>query len=219
MSAELAAGIIGRLQELLQHNGDVEPDAGPPASARPVARVAQEPGDQPDDEQRGDNPGRHSAAEDALNAVLRAISRGGTGAREAMQAEGQGGQESGASNAGGGAMGRRVGVSQAGAGDTKPPKGDPAGDAASDPVLGKRTMRLAAQLQRIRVQHNDAPEDEGTPEAFYAATRAQAARLDYQTVTTRPHVTIEESMDAEQTPLAYRAAVKKYFLVEHAKEK
>ena len=60
-------------------------------------------------------------------------------------------------------MGRRVGVSQAGAGDTQPAKGDPAGDAASDPVLGKRTLRLAAQLQRVRVEHNDSEQDEGTP--------------------------------------------------------
>jgi hypothetical protein len=219
MSAELAAGIIRRLQEMLQQNGDAEPNADPRASAGPVARVAQEPGEQPDDEQQGDNPGRHSAAEDALNAVLRAISRGGTGGREAVQAEGQGGQQSGLTNASGGAMGRRVGVSQAGAGDTQPPKGNPAGDAPSDPVLGKPTQRLAAQLQRVRVEHNDSEQDEGTPGAFYAATRAQAARLDYQTVTARQRATNEESMDAEQMPLAYRAAVKKYFLVEHAKEK
>jgi hypothetical protein len=219
MSAELAAGIIARLQEMLQRNGDAEPDAGSRASAGPLARVAQEPGQQFDDEDQGDNPGRHSAGEDALNAVLRAISRSGTGDREAVQAEGEGGQQSGRSNASGGAMGRRVGVSQAGAGDTQPPKGNPGGDLASDPVLGKRTLRLAAQLQRVRVEHNDSEQDEGTPEAFYAATRAQAARLDYQTVTARPRATNEESLDAEQMPLAYRAAVKKYFLTEHAKEK
>ena len=98
-------------------------------------------------------------------------------------------------------------------------QGRSAGDAASDPVLGRRTLRLAAQLQRVRVEHNDGEQDEGTPEAFYAATRAQAARLDYQTVTARPRATNEESLDAEQMPLAYRAAVKKYFLTEHAKEK
>ena len=61
MSAELAAGIVARLREMLQHNGDAEPDAGSRANAGPVARVTQEPGDQPDDEQQGDQPGRHSA--------------------------------------------------------------------------------------------------------------------------------------------------------------
>ena len=219
MSAELSAGIMRRLQQLLERDEASGSDAQSNSATR--ATINRQADDVTgENQQASDDPagGRHSLAENALNAVLRAISRSSVGDREAMQAEGQGEQQA-ARSTGAGAMGRRIDVTRRGAGEGETQHGDPGGDAASDPVAGKPTQRLAAQLQRIRVERNDSVEDRGTPEAFYAATRAQAARQDYQEIAERSRGADARIIDHEQLPLAYRGAVKKYFLAEHAREK
>ena len=219
MSPEVAQGILDRLQELL--NQDDEPAA---QNARPIAeqgelRLSQEQNSEPRDSQQRDKAHRDQA-EDLLNAAMRSLSRNDIGGRQAVggQGEAQGSQEGGATDVNGGAMGRRVNRSQAGAGDGNAPPGNPSGSADAEPVLGKQTLRLATQLQRRNVGGSAAEKDEGTPEAFYAATQAQASRLELQNVEGAVRGAGEEALERRQLPLAYRSAVKKYFLTEHEKE-
>lgn len=217
ISAEVAQGILERLQELLaQEDGTPSNDGKQPAEEGSL-RVAPAQTTATQESQRTDNA-RHDA-ESELNAALRAMSLAGTGDREAMRGRGeaQGWQEGDSSNANGGAMGRRVGLSRAGAGNGDAPPGHPAGDPEAAPVLGKQTLRLAAQLQRVATGSPSSERDDGAPEAFYAATQAQSSRLESQSVTGVTRRTGEAALDRAQTPLAYRAAVKKYFLTEHQK--
>jgi hypothetical protein len=222
MPAEVAQGIMARLKALLDEDAAPASEhekATSDVSTQPAARVTQGAGGESEDQAQDSGPGRHSVGETALNTLLRAISRGGTGSRQAVRGEGEGWQERGRSNASGGAMGRRVGVSQAGAGSEDPATGNPAGDSPSDPVLGMRTMRLQTQLQRVHVKPSRGEDDNGTAESFYSATQSQDSTLSYQAVTGRQTTSKEEMRDAQQIPLAYRAAVKNYFLTVHSKEK
>jgi hypothetical protein len=222
MSAEVAQGILARLQDLVGGDEQVPngaAQAGADLGRQPAARITQGPPADSKDEQWSNNPGRHSEGETALNTLLRSLSRSSIGERQAVRAEGERWQEGGRSNVTGGAMGRRVGVSQAGAGsDDDNAKANPAGDIVSDPVLGQRTPRLEAQLQRVRVERGDARDDAGTTEASYAPTQSQTSTLTYQSVEARQRASNEDAVRTEQTPLAYRAAVKTYFLTEHGKE-
>jgi hypothetical protein len=221
MPAEVARGIMARLRALLNEDTASAPEqdkASADVSTQPAARVTQgQGGDSEDQEDRG--PGQHSLGETALNTLLRAISRGGTGNRQAVRGEGEGGEERGRSNASGGAMGRRVGVSQAGAGGDNPATGNPAGDSLSDPVLGARTTRLQSQLRQVHVKTSGGGEDDiGPAESFYSATQSQDATVGYEAVTGRQTASKETVRDTQQMPLTYRAAVKNYFLSGHAKE-
>lgn len=222
MPAEVARGIMARLKSLLDEESAPASEhekATADVSTQPAARVTQGPGGDSEDQAQDSGPGRHSLGETALNTLLRAISRGGTGSRQAVRGEGEGWQERGRSNASGGAMGRRVGVSQAGAGSEDPATGNPAGNRLSDPVLGMRTMRLQTQLQRVPVKASHDKDDNGTAESFYSATQSQDSTLSYQAVTGRHTASKEAVRNAQQMPLTYRAAVKNYFLTGHSKEK
>jgi len=86
-------------------------------------------------------------------------------------------------------------------------------------VLGKPTLRLAAQLQRLSAgtAHNEPAA--GAAEGFYAATQAQAARLDFTPAQLAETSAGEAALTREQVPVAYRASVKRYFLTEHGKER
>jgi hypothetical protein len=153
--------------------------------------------------------------------MLRAINRSSIGRREIAGGAGEAADEGSRTNAGGGgAMGRRVGVSRAGAEDGERPDGNPAGDAESEPVLGAKTLRLETQLQRVRIESGmGAEEQPGSEEALYAQTRAQAARLGYvEMELARRESSPEMTPASEATPLAYRDAVKRYTLEQHGKE-
>jgi hypothetical protein len=221
MSAQLAQGILERLQSLMESSGDsmLEARTDRPAPAQHTAHLTEQLREEVSDAQR-DKGGRHSEGETYLNDMLRAISRSSIGERQVVQGDGELAQDHGRTSLGGGAMGRRVGVSRAGGGDGERPQGNPAGGAQSDAVLGTRTERLQAQLQKVRVEGgDDAQSEDGSEEDFYAATRAQAAQLGYRAVNARPAAATEAVVSAEQTPLAYREAVKQYSLMQHRKER
>jgi hypothetical protein len=217
ISAEVAQGILERLQELLAQDDDTPGNDVKQSAEEGSLRVSPAQTAATQESQRADSA-RHDA-ESELNAALRAMSLAGTGDREAMRGRGeaQGWQEGDSSNANGGAMGRRVGLSRAGAGNGDAPPGHPAGDPEAAPVLGKQTLRLAAQLQRVATGSPSNERDDGAPEAFYAATQAQSSRLESQSVTGATRRTGEAALERAPTPLAYRSAVKKYFLTEHQK--
>jgi len=89
----------------------------------------------------------------------------------------------------------------------------------ADPVLGKKTQRLAVPLQTIKVEQSDDEDRSGAEDAFYAATQAQASKLDYESAQASRRASSEQSVDASRMPMAYREAVKQYTLEQHRREK
>ncbi len=217
MSASLAEGILERLQELLKEQQVQANQPAPTSAEAPTAQLTEQLRADAEVE-KGDPRGQQSAGEAALNAMLRAINRSSIGPRDVVGGAGEAGEETGRSNVGGGAMGRRVGVSRAGAGDDERPQGDPAGAVESEPALGQKTQRLQAQLQRLKVEPATGEEQPGAEESLYAATRAQSASLGYEAVAARPHQGAEGLARVERMPLAYRDAVKRYTLEQHRTE-
>jgi hypothetical protein len=218
LSAELAQGILERLQSLLAQDGAGVVPRPKPDADQPTARLTQQLREDISDAQRR-SPGQQSQGETALNTLLRAMSRNSWGEREAVSGEGETAQEGGRSNMSGGAMGRRVGVSRAGASDDEAPgQGDPEGDAPSDPVLGAPTTPLEARLQQARVDGDAASDEAGTEEDFYAATQGQAAAVDYAAASGASARAREAALRAGSTPFAYDRAVKRYSLSQHRRD-
>lgn len=225
MSDVLAQGILERLAELLKAG---EANAGGRGSGeaeaeRPTARLDRELREDQDDAQRS-APRQQSAGEDALNTSLRALSRTSTGGRDAVHGEADSTEGAGRASVGGGAMGRRVGVSGAGAGEGDQPTGNVAAIPEGDEVLGRRTERLAVQLRAVKVPERELDEREGhedpagTEESFYAATRAQAARAGFESVGAASRSEAESALAAERSPIEFREAVKRYTLARHRRE-
>ena len=216
MSATLAEGILERLKDLLRAEA-AQPDAIASSADAPTAQLTEALRADTQAE-KGDPRGQQSAGESMLNEMLRAINRSSIGQREVAGGAGEAAQEGGRSSVGGGAMGRRVGVSQAGEQDSERPQGMPSGNAESEPVLGQKTLRLEAQLQKVKVESDVSEDQPGSEEALYAQTRAQAAKVGYEAVAAQPRQGAEAVVGGDGTPLAYRDAVKHYMLEQHAKE-
>jgi hypothetical protein len=217
MSAALAAGILERLKDLLQAEA-AQPDPGSGAAEAPTANLTEQlRADDPPEP--GDPRGQQSAGESMLNEMLRAINRSSIGERQVAGGAGEAAEEGTRGGVGGGAMGRRIGVSQGGAQEGDRPDGTPTGDAESAPVLGQKTERLEAQLQRVAVESSAGEQSEpADEEALYAQTRAQSARLGYASATAQPKQGSEAVIVGQNTPLAYRDAVKRYMLEQHERE-
>lgn len=219
MSDTLAQGILDRLKEITENE-----------SARPQRQQANaEPADRPTDalqrelREEMDNvqssqPGQSS--EDELNTRLRAISRNSTGGRQMVRGDAeQVSADAGRTSVGGtGAMGRRVGVSQAGGGNGEQPRADQQASGDAAPVLGKKTQRLAVQLQAVKVEHENDEDTRGADDKFYAATQAQAAQLGYESVRGRGQAVTEQGAARGAMPLAYRQSVRQYMLEQHRRE-
>jgi len=218
MSDALAQGILERLKQLSNEGGEVQPPSPVEDGDQSTARLQRELREEQEEAQRS-RPGEQSAHEDALNTALRAISRNSTGGRELVRGETEAQQDAGRTSVGGGgAMGRRVGVTQAGGGNGEQPRSNPAGNDESDPVLGKKTQRLDVQLQTVKVEQSADDARNGAEDAFYAATQAQASKLEYENVTARSRQRMEREASGERTPMAYRDAVRQYMLDQHRKE-
>ncbi len=99
--------------------------------------------------------------------------------------------------------------------------GEADGDAKADPMIGKKTERLKAQLKRVDIEakKKDEQNNEGDPDKFFAATRQQESKLAYAEVARRARYVSEEATSGEQVPLIYRGVVKDYFINLRQKEK
>lgn len=213
ISAGVAQGILERLQALLA--GGDEPSREQPQAADERQDHVPRQGDHEAEETQTRNADR-STTMDALNDALRALSQAATGGeRMTNSPPSQASPNRARANINGGAMGMRVNTSEAGEGGEDTPPDTPSEGA--EPVLGKPTLRLAAQLQRLSTGsgQNDSP---GMGEGFYAATQAQAALVDLAPAQGPQRSAAEAALAREQVPLPYRAAVKRYFLTEHGKE-
>jgi hypothetical protein len=215
VSAEVAQGILERLQSLVGEGSEPKPMEAQSANG-PTDGVSGWRDDGKRETQRRES--EQETTMDALNDALRALSQAATGDRQmATSSPGQPAPDNSSTNINGGALGMRVNTSQAGEGGEDTPPDAPS-EGLGEPVLGKPTVRLAAQLQRVATKPSEGESAAGASEGFYAATRAQASRVDFAAVDAAPPRTQEAALAREQVPVAYRASVKRYFLTEHSKE-
>lgn len=223
MTDALAQGILERLASLLASETPTPAVRNPGAddADRPTARLDRELRADQDDAQPGVKR-EQSAGEDALNTSLRALSRSGTAGRDAVHGEADTTEGAGRANVGGGALGRRVGVSTGGAGDGDQPVGNLVAPEQGDQVLGRRTERLAVQLKAVKVPESAAGDADNTPtgteESFYAATRAQVARVGFRAAGGASRSDAEGTAAAPASPAEYRDAVKRYTLTRHRRD-
>ncbi len=223
MTDALAQGILDRLASLLNAESQTPParDAAGEEAERPTARLDRELRADQDDAQPGVKR-EQSAGEAALNTSLRALSRRGTAGRDNVHGEADATEGAGRANVGGGAMGRRVGVSTGGAGDGDQPVGNLVAPEQGDQVLGRRTERLAVQLKAVKVPETEAGDADnaptGTEESFFAATRAQVARTGFRAAGASSRSDAEGVTTAADPPASYRDAVKRYTLVRHRRD-
>jgi hypothetical protein len=219
LSADVAQGILERLESLLAQDGGAGRPQAKPDTEQPTARLTQQLREDVSEAHRR-RPGQQSQGETALNTLLRAMARNSLGPSEAVRGEGETAQEGGQGNLSGGAMGRRVGVSRAGEGDEDAPaEGNPEGDAPADAVLGEATKPLEIHLQKAQVDGDLPLDQDGTQEDFYAATHGQAAGVEYDSAARTLRSTAREATTrVSRTPLAYDAAVKGYSLSQHLRD-
>ena len=225
MTDTLAQGIIARLQELA-NSEQTDPVArrSGDASGTATARLEGELREEEEDAQRS-APRTQSPGEDALNTRLRALSRSSSAGRDAVHGEADSTDGAGRASVSGGAMGRRVGLSTAGAGDGDQPVGKLSDPAEGDSVLGRKTERLAVRLHAEKLQQGQSDEQKsdsepvGTEETFVAATRAQAARVPLQSVGNAPSSAANSIPTSERPPPEYQEAVKRYTLSRHRRER
>jgi hypothetical protein len=219
MSEPLAQSILERLKELSAEEGGIPQEPPPLEDAQQTTeRLQRELREEMAEAQRS-RPGEQSQREQELNTAMRGISRNSTGGRELVRGETEPIGDAGRTSVGGGgSMGRRIGVSQAGGGEGEQPRSNPEGNPEADPVFGKKTQRLAVQLQTIKVDQAPDEDRNGAEEAFYAATQSQASKLDYEAVSAHQRYATEQQPGRERIPMAYRGAVKQYMMGEHGRE-
>ncbi|MFL6581134.1 MAG: hypothetical protein ACJ8G2_10360 [Burkholderiales bacterium] len=208
--------LLARLQELFSPGGNV-PQSALDADAGEQLAQALDLAQKLDDDMRAsgrNNPASH-ALEEGTNPLQAAVPLERFGPREARRSQGQGGEFAGTTDVEGGAMGRRVTQSNVGAGG-KPSASETSNSdsIAAEQVMGPHTVRLAAQLKQVKIEGNhlrgsDAGE---VADTTYAATRAQPAQSAYQEVRQHAAYVSESATGGDRVPLAYRGAVKDYFL-------
>lgn len=215
-SAPASADLIARLQALFSPDVNAAQSALADNADEELSRALYL-ARQLDDERRTperNNPVSHDLQEGA-NPLQAAIALERFGPREARRAQGQGGEFAGTTDVEGGAMGRRVTQSNIGAGG-KPSNSDSniSNNIEAEPVAGARTMRLAAQLKQVKIQSSQsgAGDTQGIADTGFAPTRTQQAQHDYQDARHDARYVTESTVNAERVPLAYRGAVKEYFL-------
>jgi len=222
MNDVLAQGLVERLSELLKAEDSAAAQAPATASERPTARLDNELRAEQEDMQRA-APRQQSEGEDAVNTHLRALSRSSVRGQDRVHGEADSMDGAGRASVGGGAMGRRVGMSSAGVGEGDQPGANVTPQPDSDSIFGRKTERLQVQLRNVKVPEAtlDVTEGEdrrGTEEASYAATRAQAAQTAARSVIPRSSSAAESVLNGQQSPLEYREAVKRYTLTRHRRE-
>ena len=219
IAAPASQDLLTRLQELFGGSNTPQPNASADEQLAIALSVAQKL--DPDAKARENNPAKHTADEATNNPLQAAVPLERYGPRETRRSENQGGEFGGATDVEGGAMGRRVTQTTAGAGG-KPSANDTSdnNNIDAESVFGKSTMRLAAKLERMKIESNrsDSGDTQGASDGQFAATNAQQAQLDYRNAPQQTHYVRENAMSGERVPLAYRGAVKDYFLNLNRKE-
>jgi hypothetical protein len=216
-SADTAQRLLEALQGL--QNNEINPPPEPPTKSdvTPTIRTATRLREQVKEERRKIT-GTPAQGDVRLNSRLRARSRSGVGMREVAYGEGEAAEGGSRTSVSGAASGDRTGRSQAGGSEGENPNNSPTGAGDDEPVLGERTERLVAHLEKMSGERNDDSKQQETEEEFYAATQRQASQVEYESITALWRAQREAVVTPGGTPLSYREAVKQYFLRQHAKD-
>jgi len=79
-------------------------------------------------------------------------------------------------------------------------------------------MRLQLQMQTVKIDQPETELADGNEETFYAATQAQAANTQYESVVASQRGGAEQSTSDARLPIAYRDAVRTYSVRQHRRE-
>ena len=216
-SAAEAERLLEALKGMLQQENKAAPEPTIKAEVSPTVRTATRLREQAREE-RKKITGTPAQGEVTPNNRLRAVSRAGAGMREVSYGEGEAAEAGSRTSVSGAAQGDHTGKSQAGGSEGEHPNSSPTGAGDDEPVLGERTERLAAQLEKMSAARNEDSKQQETEEEFYAATQRQGSQVDYESSTAQWRTQREALVAPGATPLSYREAVKQYFLSQHAKE-
>jgi hypothetical protein len=215
--ADAAQRLLEALQGLPNNENKAPPESPTKAEVTPTIRTATRLRAQAREERRKIT-GTPAQGEVTLNSRLRAISRAGVGMREVAYGEGEAAEAGSQTSVSGAASGDRTGRSQAGGSEGEHPNNSPTGAGDDQPVLGERTERLVAQLEKMSRARNEDSKQQDTEEEFYAATQRQASQVEYQSIAAQWRERRESVVRPGGTPLSYREAVKRYFLSQHARD-
>jgi hypothetical protein len=216
-SAVSAQKLLEALEKLANNEKDSPPESTTKAEVTPTVRTATRLRAQATEERRKIS-GTPAEGEVTPNNRLRAISRAGVGMREVAYGEGEAADAGSQTSVSGAATGDRTGRSQAGGSEGEHPNSSQAGGGDDESVLGERTERLIAQLEKMSGELSEDSKQQETDEEFYAATERQASLSGYESVAAQWRVQNEAVISPGETPLSYREAVKQYFLSQHARE-
>jgi len=216
-SADTVQRILEALQGISNNEFKAPPETPTKAEITPTIRTATRLREQAREERRKIT-GTPAQGEVTLNSRLRAISRAGVGMREVAYGEGEAGEAGSQTSVSGAASGDRTGRSQAGGSEGEHPNSSPTGAGDDQPVLGERTERLVAQLEKMSGERNEDSKQEETEEEFYAATQRQASQVEFESIIAQWRERREAVVRPGGTPLSYREAVKRYFLSQHARD-
>jgi hypothetical protein len=216
-SAQTAQQLAEALEGIPNNEKNRPPESPTKAEVTPTVRTATRLRAQATEERRKIT-GTPAQGEVTPNNRLRAISRAGVGMREVAYGEGEAAEAGSQTSVSGAATGDRTGRSQAGGSEGEHPTNSPTGAGDDQPVLGERTERLMAQLEKMSGERNVESKQQKSEEEFYAATQRQAARFEYDLIMARWRTQREAVVAPGGTPLSYRDAVKQYFLSQHARE-
>jgi hypothetical protein len=216
-SAAEAERLLEALKGVLNQESRAPLEPPVKAEVSPTVRTATRLREQAREERRKIT-GTPAQGEVTPNSRLRAVSRAGAGMREVSYGEGEAAEAGSQTSVSGAASGDRTGRSQAGGSEGEHPNSSPTGAGDDQPVLGERTQRLAAQLEKMSAERNEDSKQQDTVEEFYAATQRQASEVEYENVAAQWGMQREAVIAPGGTPVSYREAVKQYFLSQHAKE-
>ena len=205
------------LQALSNNEVRSPPESPTKAEVTPTIRTATRLREQAREERRKIS-GTPAQGEVTLNSRLRAISRAGVGMREVAYGEGEAAEAGSQTSVSGAASGDRTGRSQAGGSEGEHPNNSPTGASDDQPVLGERTERLIGQLEKMSGEASQDSTQQDTEEEFYAATQRQASLIEDENIVVQQRAQREAVVPQRRTPLAYREAVKQYFLNQHARD-
>ena len=220
MNAEVAASILERLQQVLREQ--TNPAGGPPKQANAVESTAQLTRQLRQEMSVSPPPAptEHLGGQPDTARNVRVLARSNPDGRSAVAGDGEAEGQGGNARLSGGAMGRRVGQSRAGAGDgDQDANANPEGTAQAGEVLGKRTQRLQTQLQQVRVERDEVQAEADAPEdARFVLTQWESAQRAYAEVEARARRSAESTAERPETPLAWRESVKRYSLTQHRRD-
>ena len=216
-AADTAQQLLEALQGIQNNEINPPPEPATKSEVTPTIRTATRLREQVREERRKIT-GTPAQGDVRLNSRLRARSRSGVGMREVAYGEGEAAEGGSRTSVSGAASGNPTGRSQAGGSEGENPNSSPTGAGDDEPVLGERTERLIAQVEKMSGERNEDSKQQETEEEFYAATQRQASQLEYESITAQWRAQREGVVSPGGTPLSYREAVKQYFLRQHAKD-